>query len=129
MTTTTKFTTGKNGAARAIVARRLVPKPDSNGWEMRHNSAMNGARCDVTMQPHEHGIVHLITALATYIDDHATANGVPVGEDGYAGPYVEDIAKAIIKLLSMETGRLDCGALDGMVRDIARVGGIDGDSL
>lgn len=73
----------------------------------------------------ESAIKCLVHGLALYIDSHQMLFGSPVGEDGYCDEYVKDIAKAVIALLSAESGRLDCGTIDHAVREMARVAGID----
>ena len=74
-----------------------------------------------------------IMALAEYADQyHQAANFEPsetLADDGYAGVYWLEIAQAIIKLLSMDIGRLDGGTLDDTVRAIMQNEGFDAYNL
>ena len=68
--------------------------------------------------------------LRTYIrGQNALLRGHKVGEDGYAGEYVLDMLRALVKLLSMERGSLDGGTWDHKVRELAIEAGINPDDV
>jgi hypothetical protein len=93
-------------------------------YKTRHNKAIN--------VPHSGGesIVNLIAAWAEYAADHKRRNGDVVGNDGYIGPYWQEMGGAINKFLSGDCGkRLDMGMLDSFMRTTATENGIDGDTL
>lgn len=74
----------------------------------------------------ERAIRTLITGLAQLCDAHENRFGSPIGEDGYAGVYATDIAKALNALLSgVETGRFDCAMLNSLINAIAERAHID----
>lgn len=117
------MTTKQKGFARDLLLERAGSMEEKDDWKRRHAIAWRYPRTN------EGGIVALVTALATLVDAHAMTWDAAIGDDFYAGPYVEDIARAAIKLLSTDIGRLDGGTLDKLIRDIANLGGIDGDKL
>lgn len=91
----------------------------TEGWQDRHLSAW--------IAPADGGeaaIKSAIIGLAGFADDwnlgEVTEDYDGVCTDGYCGPYFEQMAGAIIGLLSMDIGRFDAGTLDGLIRDIVR---------
>ena len=86
-------------------------------WGERHRGAWALPRGP------ERGIKQMISALAIYADNHFQTFESPIGEDGYGGPEWLAMVHSCQRLLSMETGRLDCGTLDGMLRDMVRSAG------
>lgn len=48
-----------------------------------------------------------------------------IGEDYVLGPEWATIGRALLALLNGETGRLDCGTLDGIIRDTLRAEGTE----
>jgi hypothetical protein len=113
----------KTGTCRAAIMAENVKALDkatgSNGWGARHVAAFNHPNAT------ERGIVSLVLALADYADGYAATcgEGDGVGTDGYAAPYFIELMHAARGLLSMETGRLDCGTLDSMLWAIGRAAG------
>ena len=120
MTTTTKAT--PISMAHAIGNQFRWTTPNTGGWQDRHHSAW--------FHPHkgaEVRIVRLIEALALYAEAHKYTDGgyETIANDGYGGPYYLTLLQATCKLLSMDTGRLDCGTLDALLREMAQVAGFD----
>ena len=111
---------------KATAARSKVYQ--TNEWGIRHWQAWQqpskGSEAMIKAQ---------IVALAEYADQyHHAANFEPsetLADDGYAGAYWLEIAQAIIKLLSMDLGRLDGGTLDDTVRAIMQNEGFDAYNL
>lgn len=68
----------------------------------------------------ERAIVYMLKGWAEYADAHAKRYDSAIGDDGVLGDPWETIGQSIIDLLNGETGRLDCGTLDGVIRRIAR---------
>ena len=66
----------------------------------------------------EHGLKVMIEGLEEYCFGHWDTLDTKVGDDGYTGRYVKQIAEALIGLLS-SSGRFDGGTLDSAIRDIA----------
>lgn len=78
----------------------------------------------------EAGIVCLSRGLELLLQGYEqAAPGRPAAEDSYASEHLYSIAHAIVALLNMETGRLDCGAVDGGLRRMMSEHGFNGDSL
>jgi hypothetical protein len=67
----------------------------------------------------------LFLALADYADDLPQALGYRVADDGYAGPFWLEMARAARKLLSMDIGRFDGGTLDALLYDMAETAGFE----
>jgi hypothetical protein len=102
-----------------------APLPNDTGWQTRHMDAMT-----MPNRKTELPLLALIAAWKGYMEAHQARSGSPIGDDSYSGPFVQDIGSAIVKLLSGETGtRLDLGALDTMIRNIARDNGLDPEEL
>ena len=88
------------------------------GWDKRHNDAV------IAPGPRE-AIMPLIKAWARYADTHKRLHETPIGEDGYCGPYFEEIAHGINGLLSADIGRLDGGTLNTFILDTLEENGCD----
>lgn len=81
---------------------------------------IDGHRLAMTMPiGFETAIVQLIHGAAKYADEHYQRHESLIGEDGILGPAWLDILKGIRTLLNGETGRLDCGTIDGLLLDMA----------
>lgn len=65
-----------------------------------------------------------VKALALYADAHAARFGSPIGSDYVLGPLFAGWLSSLLGLLNGETGRLDCGTLDGLLREIGRRAGV-----
>jgi hypothetical protein len=119
----------KTGACRAAIMAENVKVLDKsfreNAYGARHVRAFNAPNAT------ERGIVSLILALADYADGYAATcgEGDGVGTDGYASPCFIELMHAARGLLSMETGRLDCGTLDSMLWAIGRAAGFTDEEL
>jgi hypothetical protein len=66
-------------------------------------------------------IACLTKAWACYADAYAKEFGdSKIGDDGVLGDAWAKIGSGIIDLLNGPTGKLDCGTLDSIIREIAR---------
>ena len=70
-------------------------------------------------------IARLIQAWADYADQHRTRHESPIGDDGVLGVEWERIGRALLGLLNGELDDLDGGTLDGMIRAVAAVAGVE----
>jgi hypothetical protein len=91
------------------------------GWTVRHNQALSGPFAN----PHERAIVGLLRGWLDYRNACIYAYEAGPGSDGVLGEPWADIGVSIIKLLNGETGRLDCGTIDGAVRRILKAEGFE----
>jgi len=97
------------------VAFEGVPSPSqlSQGQQylIRHHEAMlrpRGIEC---------ALVALRSGLLQYAIEYAERfEGCELGHDGVIGAAWLEMARGYIGLLNCETGRLDCGTLDGELR-------------
>lgn len=74
----------------------------------------------------ESAVMELLRALAEYADAHRDRYESEVGEDGVLGDHFEEIARGLLGLLNGETGRLDCGTLDGAIRKLCKAAKVEG---
>lgn len=88
-------------------------------WQARHVEAMRNPIKG------EKPIVQTLDALKDYAFWHKVRYDSLIGEDGVLGQYWADIANGLIGLLNGETGRLDCGLIDGQIRELAKVNEVD----
>jgi hypothetical protein len=123
--TQTQTDTPRERALRRLMAEK--PRPFSRpNWEQLHNDAVARPR------GFERAIVEGFVALNAIADAYKLAQfsaGDPIGTDGYACPYFEQMCNALIKLLSCDIGRLDGGTCDGAIRQLATDNDCDGDKL
>jgi len=105
------------------VTETYVKDFQGNAWGKRHSLAWRAPTST------EAPIVAMYEALAQYADHHFVRFESKVGEDGVLGPAWLNIAKAVRVLLNGETGRLDCGTLDGLLFDMVEAAGFDKDEL
>lgn len=91
-----------------------------NGWDKRHNDA-------VIAPGQREAIIPLLKAWAWYAEAYKRQHETPIGEDGYAAPYFEEIAHGMNGLLSMDLGRLDGGTLNTFIRETLAENGCDPD--
>jgi len=70
-------------------------------------------------------IVGFRNALHRYAEYHKDRYETPIGADGVLGPAFLDMAKAFIRLLDGETGRLDCGTLWGETDELLKRHGFE----
>lgn len=98
---------------------KLMRKSDP--WARRHTNEMmfgvDGFGANIAAQ---------VKAWAKYADLHYARYESLIGDDGYIGEHWEDQAKSILGLLNGETGGLDCGTIDSLIRAIAREHGLKG---
>ncbi len=99
----------------ALDAPRAI---DLNGWLKRHHEAVYAP------DQRERPILEMAYALARYADMHRRRYGSDLGEDGVLGPTWESMARGLLGLLNGETGRLDCGTVDGAIRAMGAAAGI-----
>lgn len=72
----------------------------------------------------EHGLRLMIEGFDMYVQQYKPRTGWPVGEDGYTGKYMEDIANALSMLLSAP-GTFDGGTLSRVIGQICDNGKIE----
>lgn len=87
------------------------PAGNMGDWQGRHRLAVHAPR-----DGEERSIVWMLRAWLQYADSHRNRFESGIGEDYILGPKWETIGRGILGLLNGETGRLDCGTLDGCIR-------------
>lgn len=103
---------------------------DRTGWTTRHLAswryAESGRRVAQSRpQNFEGALVRGIEAAALYADAHRARFDSPIGDDGVLGPCFRDWLTGLRGLLNGETGRLDCGTVDGLILEIAAIAGLE----
>lgn len=86
------------------------PAGNMGNWQGRHMSAVTNPRGV------EKPFIAMLTGWLEYADTHASRNESGIGEDCVLGPEWEAIGRSLVNLLNGNTGRLDCGTLDGLIR-------------
>lgn len=81
---------------------------------------------DRTAAGFESPVVDILRALAEYADAHRNRYESEIGLDGVLGDGFEQIASGLLVLLNGETGRLDCGTLDGAIRKLCKAAKVEG---
>lgn len=90
---------------------------NKTGWATRHRSALTTPRRGT-----EKALVVMLIGWAEWAD---TVHG-PIGHDHYVGREWMAIASALCRLLSADVGeRIDCGSIDGWLRETATREGVD----
>jgi hypothetical protein len=79
-------------------------------WLRNHAIAMSHPRPGF-----ESAIVGMLNAWAAYEQAHTKNHEHTIGDDHVLGPAWESLGQAIRALLNGETGRLDCGTIDGII--------------
>lgn len=102
--------------------------PNTGGWQDRHDAAIRHPHLSVARKDFETAIVEMLKGWAKYAEDHKARYEAPIGDDGVLGAYWESMGDALRGLLNGETGRLDCGTLDGFILDTMRFHGVDVDN-
>lgn len=89
-----------------------LPNTDENigGWKEQHRSAIR-----VPMPNTERPMVRGIEAWINYAVAHQKRFESPIGEDYVCGLAWARWGFALRELLNCETGRLNCGTLDGIL--------------
>lgn len=111
--------------------------PDRNGWKQRHDTAWKmqepslHLRMIDTNAPilHEQAMIAMLKGWQLYANSHAVRFGEPIGNDHFLGPQWLKIGKSLRALLNGETGRLDCGTVDGFILDTLKEHGFGEDDL
>ncbi len=93
--------------------------PNTGGWQDRHDLAVK------SLIPCEYSIVSMAQGWALYAQNQKRRHGSSIGEDYVLGPEWAQIGKGILGLLNGETGRLDCGTVDGFIRDTFKANGFN----
>lgn len=109
---------------RGLIAATLDERRTGNE-EVRflnHNAAL--ARVDHGAS-FERAIVDMIYALARYADDHHGRYESGIGQDGVLGADWAQAVNAVRGLLNGETGRLDCGTVDGLLCKMLELEGVE----
>jgi hypothetical protein len=99
--------------------------PNDNGWQDRHDSAVNAAPHRASKNLFETFIVRSLQAWEGYALAHKERYESLIGDDGVLGPAWEQIGDGLRTLLNGETGRLDCGTLDAFLLDTMSENGVD----
>ncbi len=92
--------------------------PNDNGWQTRHQQAL------ILPRGFEEPIVNALIAWACYADVHRARYETALN-DHVLGAAWADWGRALRALLNGETGRLDCGTLDGFILDTLAMEGHD----
>jgi len=98
---------------QASYRNKLKAKPDginSNGWADRHFAA---AQCP--QSEYEKALVEMLSGWLRYADAVASGGQSGIGQDYALGPCWARIGDGLRGLLNGETGRFDCGTLDGIL--------------
>lgn len=88
-------------------------------WRSRHEDAWIAPRPGP-----ERAIKSLISGFAD-LADASEAGGQLLGEDGYFGEHAKDMIQAMLAALNLDMGRLDCGSLDTLIRQLAKASGVE----
>lgn len=86
------------------------PAGNMGNWQQRHLSAL------FTPRENEAGIVGMVKMWLHYADMRKLRFESGIGEDYVLGTEWDAIGRGLLGLLNGETGRLDCGTLDGCIR-------------
>ena len=98
----------------------LRPRSKANEpWQKRHHQA------ELCPQGFERPIYNMIAAWLEYADRHQKLYGSGIGQDGVLGHEWAKIGLGLRGLLNGETGRLDCGTLDGVILGALKAEGLD----
>lgn len=102
---------------RTLTADRKMP--NTGGWQDRHDSAVTVPNI------FERGVVQMLKGWQQYAEHYRNTYEAPIGDDGVLGAYWESMGDALRGILNGETGRLDCGTLDGFILDTMKENGIE----
>lgn len=119
----------KEVVLHAALIRKSLEKATkmwTNGRGQRHVNAWLAAvpSSGRSLKPGD-SIVRLVEAMAQYADAHRHQFDSGIGEDYVLGPEWEKIGRAVLALLNGDCGALDCGMVDGLVRDMLKAEGFD----
>ena len=85
----------------------------ANNWATRHNVAVSHPA------KAEKGILDACYALEAMAEAHAERYATVIGDDGVLGECWLKILHGVRGMLNGETGRLDCGTVDGWLVRLA----------
>ena len=77
---------------------------------------------------HGRALMEMLVGWAKYAEAHRKQCESGIGEDGVLGAEWEAIGLSLIGLLNGETGGLDCGSIDGNVRELLKAEGFTGEA-
>jgi len=88
-------------------------------WKKRHEEAL--------LHPHdaEAALVEMLRGWKHYAEVYADRFDDSIGNDYFLGPLWAQIGVQLRGLLNGETGRLDCGTLDGLILGLLEAQGFD----
>jgi hypothetical protein len=72
-------------------------------------------------------LLAILRGLADYADTHESKYGDSIGKDYCTGEQWLDALRGVKGFLNCELNRLDGGILDGAIRELATVAGLDPD--
>lgn len=109
-------------ARYSLLAMKHTADPCKSGWVERHvNAIYNPKGAEI-------GVVSLLRGWLEYANTHKELYESGIGQDGFLGEHWEAIGHALLALLNGDCGRLDCGTLDGLIRDVLTAEGFDADT-
>jgi hypothetical protein len=100
--------------------------PNTGRWQDKHDEAINHRA--IFQNKHyelETPMVDMLRGWSEYARDHKARYEDVIGNDGVLGVEWEAVGDALRGLLNGETGRLDCGTLDGFILNTMKEHGID----
>jgi hypothetical protein len=95
----------------------------NEGWMNRHLAAVLTPRNGI-----ESALVQMFSGWLKYADEHNRYE-TGIGSDYVLGVEWAKIGGALLGLLNGETGRLDCGTLDSLIRNVLSAEGIDPENV
>lgn len=100
--------------------------PNTGGWKDRHMTAIGLAMTEAPYRKTSHAsaLVHAIAAWINYAEAHQERFESHIGEDSFLGPVWAKWGQALLGLLNGESGALDCGTLDSIIRDNLALAGL-----
>jgi hypothetical protein len=119
MTTKSAIEKRFNDALNSPVrAQRERTPDDTTGYIGRHEQAW-----DLPKPGFESAIRHSLIALRDYACAHEITFGSSLADDQILGAAWRDMLRGLRALLNGETGRLDCGFLDGAICNLDAAAG------
>lgn len=105
------------------------PKFAKEHWAISHDAAWRRVLLPVAGAMHETCMVAMLKGWRDYAREHETQFDSKIGDDGFLGPQWLQLGKALRALLNGETGRLDCGTVDGFILDTLQAHGFSEEDL
>ena len=97
---------------RSRLTSPVFPAGNLGDWQTRHRAALRHPRGA------EAPILGMLTSWLQYADQHREAYESGIGDDYYLGPQWASIGRSLLSVLNGDTGRLDCGTLNALIRDV-----------